>query len=182
MIAQVIEEMALTTGVEEIRMREVAERVGCSTNAIYHYFRSKAEMLIHAQKLGRRRAGERLAALAETVPFAERIDVLLPLSEDRRREWHTWFLLWGMPQTDPAVAAERREGADDANRLVSELVRGEIEAGRLDKSSNAEDVAYDIMLIVNGIASLAAPDPVSWPTERQQATLRRHLKGLGFHL
>lgn len=182
MIAKVIEEMALTTGVEEIRVREVAERVGCSTNAIYHYFRSKAEMLIHAQKLGRRRAVERVMALPDDASFVERIDVLLPLSEDRRREWHTWFLLWGMPQTDPSVAAERLEGAVEANDLVASLVRDEIEAGRMNKGASAEDVAYDIMLILNGIASLAAPDPDNWPPERQQATLRRHLKGLGFRL
>lgn len=182
-VALIVEELALEIGIEEIKVRDIAAKAGYSTNVIYHYFRTKTEMLIFAQVLARQRAVSRVQeAFHRGSSIVECLEELLPMTDEQRREWHTWFSLWGMPPRDPMVASERNEGSDEANALFSAIVAKEQNQGRLNADENPREVALSIQVIMNGIASLAASDPVKWPDDRQRAYLRKHLAGIGFRL
>ncbi len=178
-IASVVEQLVYDDGIRAVTIREVAGRVGYSTTVVSHYFSSKMEMLVYTHRRVRQRAEDLIeAGLREGWALAETLERLLPISEERWRDWHTWFAFWGMTPAEPTVADEWREGTTNANQLFVRLITVAQSKGELPAALDPFTAATRLQIYINGMASLVAQDRNAWPADRQTAMLRDLLKEL----
>jgi len=170
-IAAIVEEIVYEHGADALTIRDVAGRVGCSTTVVSHYFRTKLEMLLFTHQLVRSRAEALLEdAVRNRSSLEEALLALLPVSDQRKRDWNTWFAFWGMAPADPRVTAEWFEGASQAKSLFEDLIRIGQEKGEIVPAIEPRMGAMMVQVIMNGIASL-------WTQERDRFTVQT-LRGL----
>lgn len=173
-IAQVVEQLVLEHGIEALTIRDVAAEVGCSTSVVSHYFRSKLDMLVFTHRTVRKRVERTLvAALEEGRSLPDCLELLLPTDDERWRDWHTWFACWGMAPAEPSVTSELAKGSSEATGIFIQLVKAEQAAGRMDPTLDPAEIAIQLQLAVNGVASLVTQDRAGWPAEKQRVLLRQ---------
>lgn len=178
-IAQVVDQLVYEQGVQAVTIREVASRVGYSTTVVSHYFSSKLEMLVFTHQVARRMAEGLIdEAVRTNRPLIETLEELLPTTEERWRNWHTWFAFWGMAPAEPDVTREWREGTSNAHHLFLRLIKSAQDAGQFPEAVDCVLAATRIQILVNGIASLVSQDRAGWPPERQKQTLRDLLQSV----
>jgi hypothetical protein len=95
------------------------------------------------------------------------------LDEERRRETTVWLSLLGASLTDPDLARELRQRYRRAREAMLPMFRSVL----LEKAqeTDPDDVADEILAVVDGIAVDALTDPERYPPGRQLALLRRAL-------
>lgn len=178
LIAKVVDDLVYEQGVQAITIREVASRVGYSTTVVSHYFSSKLEMLVFTHQLARRKVEALIEeAIRHGRPLIETLEHILPLTEERWRDWHTWFAFWGMAPAEPDVTREWREGTNNAHNLFLRLIESAQTAGQFPATIDSASAATQIQIFVNGIASLVSQHRADWPADRQKAMLRNLLQG-----
>jgi AcrR family transcriptional regulator len=176
-IASVVESLVYEVGIQALTIRDVASRVGCSTTVVSHYFRSKLEMLVFTHREVRRRAENRLLeALDDGKSLTQCLELLLPIDDERWRDWHTWFAFWGMAPAEPTVSSEWHSGTSEANSIFTQIVESAQRNSLVDPSIDAISAATEMQVIVNGIASLVLQDRVAWPADRQRKVLSDLIK------
>lgn len=177
LIAQVVDQLVYEQGVQAVTIREVASRVGYSTTVVSHYFSSKLEMLVFTHQVARRKAEALIEeATRNGRPLIETLEHLLPLTEERWRDWHTWFAFWGMAPVEPDVTREWQEGTNNAHLLFLRLIEAAQAAGQFPEDVDSVQAAIQLQIFVNGIASLVTQSRSAWPAERQKAMLRTLLQ------
>lgn len=173
-IAAVVEQLVLEHGIEALTVRDVADAVGCSTSVVSHYFRSKLDMLVFTHRTVRLRVERTLlAAMDAGHDLVACLELLLPTTDERWRDWHTWFACWGMAPTDPSVNREWAAGSSEATDIFTRLVQTAQAGGTVDPTLDPVAIATELQLTVNGIASLVTQHRDGWPPERQRDLLCR---------
>ena len=156
-------------------LREIAREAGYTTGVITHYFRDKRELVAFAFGLVVNRS---MARMAESVAESDIVGALaqsLPLDEERRRETTVWLTLMGASLTDPELADELRQRYRQAREAMFPIFSTTLEGSREDP----DDVADELLAVVDGITVDALTDPQRYPPERQLWLLRRALERLG---
>ena len=177
-IAQVVDQLVYEQGIQGVTIREVAARVGYSTTVVSHYFSSKLEMLVFTHQVARSKAEGLVAdAIRDGRPLAETLEHLLPITEERWRDWHTWFAFWGRTPVQPDVTREWEEGTHNAHALFVALIERAQRAGQFPAQIDSASAATQLQVFVNGIASLVAQDRIAWPPERQRSMLQSLMQG-----
>lgn len=177
-IARVVDDLVYEQGVQAVTIREVASRVGYSTTVVSHYFTSKLEMLVFTHQVARKKAEALIEeSIRDGIPLVATLEQLLPLTEERWRNWHTWFAFWGMAPAEPDVTREWREGTTNAHQLFLRLITSAQETKRFPGHIDSIAAATQIQIFVNGIASLVSQDRPGWPAERQKETLATLMQG-----
>lgn len=180
-IAAIVENILYEHGAEALTIRDVAERAGCSTTIVSHYFRTKLEMLVFTNQAARGRGEELLATAVKTqASILKTMNLLLPTNNAMKMAWHTCVAFWGMTPQDARVTAEWYEGISEAHSLFEDLVRIGQQTGEVDPSLKTEQAAYMLQVIINGISSLWAQDRQHWTAAKQQLLLREMLESAGF--
>jgi TetR/AcrR family transcriptional repressor of bet genes len=164
-------------GPDGTNLREIAREAGYTTGVITHYFRDKRQLMAFAFGLLVERSTSRMAEAGTAAGVTGALAQVLPLDEERRRETTVWLALLGASLTDPDLASELRQRyrqARDAmlpmfRTMVLERARGE----------DPEDIADEILAVVDGITVDALTDPERYPPGRQLALLRRALVRIG---
>lgn len=156
-------------------LREIAREAGYTTGVTTHYFRDKRELIAFAFGLVVNRSTARMAASMAETGILGAMAQLLPLDEERRRETTVWLALIGASLTDPDLAHELRQRYRQTREamlpIFGKMLRGAREA--------ADDVADELLAVVDGITVDALADPERYPPERQLSLLRRALERLG---
>jgi len=180
-IAAIVENILYEHGTEALTIRDVAERAGCSTTIVSHYFRTKLEMLVFTNQAARGRGEGLLATAVKTqASILQTMNSLLPTNEAMKTAWHTCVAFWGMTPQDARVTAEWYEGVSEAHSLFEDLVRIGQQAGEVDPSLKIEQAANMLQVIINGISSLWAKDRKHWTAARQRKLLQEMLESTGF--
>lgn len=162
-----------SVGLEGATMRVIAERAGCTTGRLTHYFASREEILTAALRAVHERAGVRMIRAAEGASGASALRAVLlealPLDDDRRREWQVWLAFWAQAAVDGNLRAENdqryREWRDVLDRLLREAVpdlRTAERGARVD----------DLVALVDGLGVQAALDAGA-TTRMRSSGLRR---------
>lgn len=182
-IARVIREITWNEGVEGLKIRNVADKVGYGPSVIVHYFDNKREMLNFSQRESRKQ-GERaiIAAWNAGASLEECIAVLLPISDEMKSVWHLFFAFWGLAMYDPQLAEERLHATSDAKDIFIEIIKSAQSRGEFDPDADPDMIAVNIQIAANGIASLAMQNDELWPPERQRRFLKEELRRLGYRL
>ena len=107
----------------------------------------------------------------------EALAQLLPLDEERRRETTVWLALMGASLADPELAGELRQRYRRAREVTLPKFRTALEEAA--PGEDPDDVADELVAVVDGITVDALTDPERYPPGRQLALLRRALERLG---
>ena len=163
-------------GPDGANLRRIARETGHTTGVVTHYFRDKRELMAFAFGLVVDRSTSRMARAAAEAGVMEALAQLLPLDEERRRETTVWLALMSASLTDPDLAVELRQRYRQAREATLPVFRTALEVTR---GGDPDDVADELLAVVDGITVDALTDPERYPPDRQLALLRRALVRLG---
>ncbi len=165
-------------GVDSLTVRKVAEAAGYSTSIVSHYFVDKADLVLSTYKTAAARSTVRFeaAVAAKGAGLLECLEALLPLDDDRRRDWRLFYAFWGVALSDPALAEVQRDRTRSARTRVERQLERERDAGRCRADIDVARVARRILALVQGIAMQALFDPTDWTPTRQRRFLAEELR------
>lgn len=157
-------------GLEGLSMRQVAREAGCTIGLINHWFTSKEDLVMAAWQEAVRRENERAERLRADGRYLadEALMGTLPTTPELRREELVWQAFGALAISNPAVRKAYNRQYADGRRLLSEALARPAAPGKQD-----EETADLLIAAIDGIARMAALDPVRWPPERQRAALRK---------
>lgn len=169
-VAQIASLLIAERGVDNVSLREIAAAAGSSTTVITHYFDSKQELLIHAYRAAVRVTADRVAAVdpRSEATLREHCEVVLPLDDERRATWRTWFAFFGAAIGNPDLAALQQREVRTFRRLLAADIRAERTAKRIAAGRDPAHEARALLALLHGIASEAVFDPADWPPARQR--------------
>lgn len=180
-IAKVVSDLVVRGGAEAVTIRAVAEACGYSTTIVCHYFRSKHEMLAYTQRRAWQRGLSRIqkaARMGKDLPTC--LDHALPNTSQRWQDWLCWLAFWGQSPSTEGVEAAWAESVAVSNAVFVELVEAAQARGEFTTDEDPREVATEIQLAVNGIATLVAQVRSDWPAKRQREMLDKQLRRLGY--
>lgn len=175
LVAEVAATLVAERGLEAVTFRELAEQAGFSTAIVSHYFADKREVLQVTYHHTVRRARERLrrATAAAPADVAGALEALLPLDDERRRDWKVWFAFWAVAAADTALAAEQRERVLRTRQDIAGLL-----AALPAPPDDLDVAARQVLSTIMGMAAQAVFDADDWPPARQRAMVRTTLAAL----
>jgi TetR/AcrR family transcriptional repressor of bet genes len=159
------------SGLDRVRLVDVARAVDATTGSITHYFDSKDEMLAAAVS----RVAELLIAGLEHLEDEDLIDaaaLALPLDAAGRRDWQVWLAFWGRAVSAPALAAVHNDYYARMRALLAAAIRRHQARGAIAAALDPGEGADAVIAAVDGIGVRASLDPKRWPAARQRAALR----------
>lgn len=181
LVARVAADLVAAEGVDALTVRRVAEAAGHSTTVVSHYFADRRDLVLSTYRAAAARSAERFdQAWGEgRGRLTDCLEALLPLDEQRRRDWRTWFAFWAMAVADAELAAEQDARVTSArSRLVVVLARDQ-SRGTVRAGLDLPDVADDLLVLVHGLGTQAVFGAAHWTPVRQRRAVSRAVAALG---
>ncbi|WP_432947809.1 TetR/AcrR family transcriptional regulator [Kribbella sp. CA-253562] len=162
-------------GLPGLTVRAVAERAGCTTGLVFHTFPNKKALLAHARQLLLERASARADAVEQHGGPAPDVlrNVALALiarGRDGEEEARVWISFLAASLADPALARYHLTGNRALLARMTRLVRA---AWPEWKGERARQAAVELVALIEGLNTLGAVDPISYPVAAQRAAVRR---------
>jgi TetR/AcrR family transcriptional regulator, transcriptional repressor of bet genes len=178
-VARIAADLVATGGLAAATHRRIAEASGASTTVVSHYFTDKHDLVKTTYtEVGDRVTARLQAAADSTDPLPSILEALLPLDEDRIRDWRLLFIFLGLAATDTELTAQQRSRATAARIRIEQAITAEQRAGRLRTDIDAEAAARLLLAAVLGIGMQALFDPAEWADDHIRDTLNEALAGL----
>jgi len=171
---QIATDLIAAGGLAAATHRRIAEAAGCSTTVVSHYFADKRDLVDATYRQVGERVQARLAAAAE-VPddrLLAVLEALLPLDDDRRRDWRLLVAFLGLAATDASLTAEQRERVTAVRTRVEHLLIEEQRSDRGPRPVRADAAARSLLSLALGIGLQALFDPADWPEARVRDVLQ----------
>lgn len=171
-VARIAADLVAAGGLAAATHRRIAEAAGCSTTVVSHYFTDKRDLVTATY----REVGDRVAARVEAARSSEDVlvailEALLPLDEDRTRDWRLLFTFLGLAATDAELTAEQRDRAAAARAQIETALADDKQAGRIPPDADVPASARSLLSFVLGMGMQALFDPAEWPVERMRTAL-----------
>lgn len=171
-VARIAADLVAAGGLAAATHRRIAEAAGCSTTVVSHYFTDKRDLVTATY----REVGDRVAARLEAARSSEDVlvailEALLPLDEDRTRDWRLLFTFLGLAATDAELTAEQRDRAAAARAQIEAALADDKQAGRIPPDADVPASARSLLSFVLGMGMQALFDPAEWPVERMRTAL-----------
>lgn len=183
-VTTVAADLIASRGRSALTVRNVAERAGCSTKVVSHYFADMADLLHQTYDLAAQRARRRIDAVLESDPtdIVGLIEAVLPLDDERRNDWRVWFAFWSEALASPVLAREQRNRARTTTQRITTCLQ-QLRADRaFPRATDIDRAADRLAALIPGIAAEAIFDVERWTPKRQRTVLRDELTALGVHL
>jgi AcrR family transcriptional regulator len=178
-VARIAADLIATGGLAAATHRRIADASGCSTTVVSHYFTDKHDLVNATYKEVGDRVTSRLDAAVHSADSMQSVlEALLPLDEDRIRDWRLLFTFLGLAATNAELTAEQRTRATTARIRIEQAIVAEQEAGHVRTDIDAEATGRFLLAVVLGIGMQALFDPADWPHDRIRDTLNRALADL----
>jgi AcrR family transcriptional regulator len=186
LVAGVAADLVAEEGLEALTVRRVAQAAGHSTTVVSHYFADRRDLVTSTYRAAAARTSARFdAALAGARarggdPLQACLEALLPLDDERSREWRTWFAFWAMAVSDIDLAAEQDRRVQSARARIAAVLADEqaAERVRLPADGSTADAAYRLLVLVHGLGTHAAFDAAHWTPQRQREAVAAELAAL----
>lgn len=168
-------------GFDGTTVRRVAAEAGSSTTVVTHYFADKEALLLAAVRDAYAALGARMCAHVERGPggLATARDLLLealPLDAERTAESRVWLAFWSAAGTRPALRATQRESYREWRELMVGVLGEAVERGELDPDLVPDELAEQLMCLVDGLLMQATLEPDRLPPARQVAVVDAALR------
>ena len=178
-IARIAADLVATGGLAAATHRRIAEASGASTTVVSHYFTDKHDLVTTTYtEVGDRVTARLQTAADSTDPLPSTLEALLPLDEDRIRDWRLLFTFLGLAATDTELTAQQRARATAARLRIEHAITAEQQAGRLRTDIDAKEAGRLLLAVVLGIGMQALFDPAEWADDHIRDTVHSALAGL----
>lgn len=179
-VAQSAAELVAVHGLEGLTVRRVADAAGFSTTVVSHYFTDRRDLVLTTYRAAAARSSARLdAAIAGGPnPLKDALEALLPVDDDRRRDWRVWVAFWAMATADPEMAAEQALRVRSARARLECVIKQQRDAGELSPNLDVAATARRLLVLVHGIGTQAVFDAPYWSPARQRAAVTAELAAL----
>lgn len=158
-------------GLEGVTFRDIAKAAGYSTAIVSHYFRNKRELMTYIFRSAAQGTVAKVDEdLAAGKPLQDCVEWLLPLDEERTRDWQVWIAFWGHVANDPEMLLEQQRRAREALDLIKRALNREYSGLEVDEQT-IELRSRRLLTMITGLATETVFDPQQWPPERQRAVL-----------
>lgn len=162
-VIRIARQLSLAGGLEAMTVRAIAKATGFSTAIVSYYFKDRAELAMlvfkEALEISERRF---LAPVEAGASLSECLRSLLPVDDELRDVWRTWFTFWSLTVSDATFRAEQVERTEILISRLSALLQREGVS-----CDDLEIAARRLFAAVLGISVQAVHDPARWPPERQ---------------
>jgi AcrR family transcriptional regulator len=147
-------EVMAEQGVLQSRLSDIAERAGISRGHVLYYFRSKADLFLHALRaVERDLRDDVLAATADMASAAERWDYLLEVAAPTGPgdfRLYLWLEAWELAPRDPEVARQVQEMEDRWLELLTGILDHGRDTGELE-CDDVRDFALRFSALMDGL-------------------------------
>jgi AcrR family transcriptional regulator len=183
-VTAVAADLIATNGRSALTVRSVAERAGCSTKVVSHYFADIADLLHETFHVAAQRARHRIDTVLESDPtdITGLIEAVLPLDDERLDDWRIWFAFWSEALASPALAAAQRDRARTTSRRIRGCLKLLVADGTLPTDTDVKRSADRLATLIPGLAAEAVFDPTGWTPRRQRGVLLDELLSLGLRI
>lgn len=161
-IASAAIETIADRGMEDTKLTDIARRAGVTTGSIAHYFPDKDAVLAAALDEVCARLFQRIGE-PDNPPTVDEIFPVLPINDEKRKEWRVWLAYRGRAPYSPTLSAIHQKYFDEIELAVSEDMEG--------LHPNPRLAAAGIVAAVDGIGTRATLEPDLWPNSRQKELL-----------
>lgn len=166
-VIRIARELSLSHGLEAMTVRAIAKATGFSTAIVSYYFTDKSELAMLVFKDALAISERRFQAPVEAgAPLSECLRALLPIDEELRDVWRTWFAFWSLTVSDTGFRAVQIERTEVLVAALEQLLQREGAA-----LPDIDTAARRLFAAILGISVQAVHDPERWPAERQFALL-----------
>jgi TetR/AcrR family transcriptional regulator, transcriptional repressor of bet genes len=149
-------------GLSDVKLSDIARTAGVTTGSIAHYFSDKDAVLAAALEEVCTRLFVQIGG-PDKLPSVDEIVSVLPINDDKRKEWKVWLAYWGRAPHAPALAQIHRQYYAEIETAVAE---------GLDRiHPDPHLAAAAIIAAVDGIGTRATLEPELWPESKQRALL-----------
>ncbi len=171
-VARIAADLVAAGGLAAATHRRIAEAAGCSTTVVSHYFADKRDLVTATY----REVGDRVATRVEAARSSQDrlvaiLEALLPLDEDRTRDWRLLFTFLGLAATDAELSAEQRDRAAAARAQIETALAIDKQAGRIPPDTDVPSSARFLLSLVLGMGMQALFDPAEWPLDRMRTAI-----------
>jgi AcrR family transcriptional regulator len=175
-------ELVAAEGRSALTVRRVADAAEQSTTIVSHYFTDIADLMHATYQVAVQRALHRIEAVLadDSTDVVGLIEALLPLDEDRRKDWRIWLAFWNEALASEAFAGEQRQRARTTARRIRNCLTQLRDDGRVDLSVDVDRASDRFAALIPGLAVEAIFDPVKWTTARQRRVIHDELEQIGF--
>ncbi len=155
-------------GIDDLRLKDVAERAGWTTGVLTHYFKSKEELLSEALKVTFREVvGEAVAdAQNDDHDDFELMRRWLPSYPGRLMVSKAWIAFMGSAQFSSA----NRELFAEYYRLMAQ--EGYRRLAGVPLAISADEAVDMLQAFFDGLCTRVIMEPDAWPLERQETLLK----------
>jgi len=160
-IAEALWRVAVSRGLHDVGLREVAAEAGMSLGALQHYFPTKDDMLVFALEFvgqeADRRVRERLSSLPQP-PSPEAVvratlAEMLPVSPESRTGLLVHVAYLARAVHNPRLRAATVEGIQPLRDLLAEMLRRAAEHGRLAPGREPGAEAMALICLAEGVTN-----------------------------
>ncbi|MBX3497205.1 MAG: TetR family transcriptional regulator [Parvibaculum sp.] len=165
-------------GIDNTRLVDVARAANATTGTITHYFEGKDALLLAALD---RLAQDILRAIRHATADDDLVELaalLLPVDEQRLRDWRVWLSFFGRAVGDPALARINKAYYEEFRDGIAGLIRAQQKLGKLSPDIAPESTADAIISVVDGFGVRTSLEREEWPPERQRQQLEAMLRPL----
>ncbi|MBX3487812.1 TetR/AcrR family transcriptional regulator [Parvibaculum sp.] len=165
-------------GIDNTRLVDVARAANATTGAITHYFEGKDALLLAALD---RLAQDILHAIRHATADDDLVELaalLLPVDEQRLRDWRVWLSFFGRAVGDPALARINKAYYEEFRDGIAGLIRAQQKLGKLSRDIAPASTADAIISVIDGFGVRTSLEREEWPPERQRQQLEAMLRPL----
>ncbi len=154
-------------GLDEATTRRIAHEAGYSNGVLAHYFADKDDILVSALKLAHEHVRERMVQVTGGVTglAALRAGIVeaLPLDTERLLEARIEFSFLGRALNAPKLRKVHQDELAHFRRRLTSLVRAARAAGEIVTPRPDDDVAAEVLVLIDGLSiqALLAPDRIT---------------------
>lgn len=165
-------------GIDNTRLVDVARAANATTGTITHYFEDKDAVLLAALD----QVAQNILFMLRTADTAEDpvelASLILPLDEERLRDWRVWMSFIGRAVGDPALVRINKAYYDEFRDGLAAVIRRQQADGSLSAAIDPAVTGDAIISILDGLSIRATLEREDWPAKRQKAQLEAMLRPL----
>lgn len=182
-ICDVLLDLVAEVGVPNVTIRGIAERSGCSTGVIGHYFRNRKDLMMG----GLRRAAEilsefntRVLGSLEGIAALEQIlEGSIPLDARRVALSRIFFFFYIEAMHEPELLHEVQSYLLGWRKSVGRAIRQAQKAGDIPTDIDPNILAVDLIGLADGVSIHALLDAGIMQSVRERSPVRYWIRRLG---
>ena len=170
-IAQIVVQIITRRGIDGVTVRNVADWAGFSTTIVTHYFANKKDLLLFAYQWASDQSYRRVDESLRKDP-TDLMGLMQALAYvDHPEYWKVYLGFFQMCLSDRDFKREQQRRADDARRMIVELLSRRMQAGLPVAAPDTERVARDLILAIQGLGLQSILHEKDWTIEEMNGFL-----------